>query len=116
MLATAAALAMTGEAAADDGGASVATGNTSVNAVLHRLPSLLPPHPPSHVAVNALGGNARAEVTDNGQGCLDITAHVLTVDAEVWLKCRNARPPAPAPPAPAPPAPAPPAPPAPAPP
>ncbi|MGK5732503.1 hypothetical protein, partial [Streptomyces sp. URMC 124] len=105
MLATAAVLAMAGEAAADDGGASVATGNTSVDAVLHRLPSLLPPHPPSNVTVNALGGNARAEVDDNGQGCLDVTAHVLTVDAEVWLKCRKARPPAPAPPAPAPPAP-----------
>ncbi|MGK5545481.1 hypothetical protein ACSNOH_12210, partial [Streptomyces sp. URMC 127] len=109
MLATAAVLTVTGEAAADDGGAHAVVGNTTVNAVLHRLPGLLPPHPPTHAKVNALGGAAQAEVTDNGQGCLDVTAQVLTVAAaEVWLKCRNTPPPAPpAPPAPAPPAPAP---------
>ncbi|MEU5187987.1 hypothetical protein AB0G83_12750, partial [Streptomyces klenkii] len=121
-MATAVVLTVTGGAAADDGGAHAVVGNTSVNALLHNLPSLLPPHPPSHAKVNALGGAAQAEVTDNGRGCLDVTAQVLRVEAEVWLKCRNTPPAAPAPPgpgapAPAPPAPAPPAaPPAPAPP
>ncbi|MBT2387728.1 hypothetical protein, partial [Streptomyces sp. ISL-11] len=111
-LATAAVLALTGEAAADEVGAHAVIGGRPVTAIVDGLPRLLPDHPPSHVTVNTVGGAVNAEVVDTGKGCVNVSAHVLVTDAEVWLNCRKAAappaPPAPAPPAPAPPAPAPP--------
>ncbi|WP_229356377.1 hypothetical protein, partial [Streptomyces sp. UNOB3_S3] len=101
-LTTLAVFAPAGEAAADDGGAHAALGDTSVTAVLHHLPNPLPllPHPPTHVTASLLGGAVNAEVIDSGTGCLNVNAQVpgADADAEVWLRCRKPRPPAPAPP------------------
>ncbi|MEV4440730.1 hypothetical protein AB0K09_17245, partial [Streptomyces sp. NPDC049577] len=107
----AAVFAFAGEAHADDLGAHATAGRAPVTAHVTRLPHLLPDHPPSHVRASAARGAVRANVVDNGKGCLDVTAHVLSVGGHVWLTCPGTAPAAPAAPAPAP-APAAPAPPA----
>ncbi|EMF01873.1 hypothetical protein H340_03614, partial [Streptomyces mobaraensis NBRC 13819 = DSM 40847] len=111
-LAALAVFGLAGEAAADDLEADATAGNSSLHAVVHHVPRLLPPHPPSHVRVRALGGAVRANVDDDGVRCLAVGAGVLRVTAHVRLGCQAQPPPAatapaaPAPAAPAAPAPA----------